>query len=145
MKFFNSPVILIAIFTVTTACTTKPSKEAREFQTLFDEVIVIHDEVMPQMGKLNTLGQQLKKEADTTTAAYTEAAEGLKKSHKVMMDWMKDFSEKFPYDDAPLKDKTPEEITQKIALLKSEKEEMSELRDLVNQSIEKAERLLEKK
>lgn len=145
MKFFNSPAILIAVFAIFTACSTKPSKEAQEFQTLFDEVIAVHDEVMPKMGKLNALGQQLKRETDTTTTAYTEAAEGLQKSHKAMMDWMKDFSEKFPYESSPLKDKTSEEIAQKVTLLKAEKDEVHELRDLINQSIEKAERLLEKK
>ncbi|UGU16929.1 hypothetical protein LS482_03415 [Sinomicrobium kalidii] len=145
MKFFNFSALSVLAVAIFAACTTKPSKEAQEFRSLYDEVIVVHDEVMPKMGKLNTLGQRLKKETDTTAVAYHEAAEGLKKSHTAMMDWMKDFSEKFPYEDAPLKDKSTEEIAEKITLLKTEKAEVSDLRDLINRSIEKAERLLEKK
>ncbi len=125
------------------ACNTRTSKEAETYNKLFDEVITVHDEIMPAMGKLNSLSKKLKQEAGSTGSSGI--LDSLQMSHKAMMDWMKDFSEKFPYGEFNPKDKTTEEITAKINILEEEKNEVYELRELISQSIEKAEKLLSEK
>lgn len=144
MRSFRLYAILFTVFTTVVACNTKPPKEAEEYHKLFDEVIAVHDEIMPEMMKLNSLAGKLKKETDATNT-HSGILDSLEMSHKAMMDWMKDFSEKFPYDEFNPKDKTPEEITDKVNILKEEKDEVYALRDLIYQSIEKAEKLLNEK
>ena len=65
----------------------------------------------------------------------------LKDAYDFMMNWMSDFSEKFPYEE---KDKkfTPEELAKKLRVLKEEEIEVQEMRDQINASIVKAENLL---
>ncbi|MGS2762000.1 hypothetical protein [Sinomicrobium sp. M5D2P9] len=144
MRSFRLYTILITVFTTVVACNTKPSEEAEAYHKLFDEVIAVHDEIMPEMGKLNSLSKKLKQEADSVNT-HSGILDSLEMSYKAMMDWMKDFSEKFPYGEFNPKDKTREEITAKVNILEEEKNEVYELRELINQSIEKAEKLLNEK
>ncbi|MGS2740642.1 hypothetical protein [Sinomicrobium sp. M5D2P17] len=143
MRSLRLYAILFMVIAMAIACNTKPSKEAEAYNKLFDEVITVHDEIMPAMGKLNSLSKRLKQEADSTNSSGV--LDSLEMSHKAMMDWMKDFSEKFPYGEFNPKDKTPEEITAKVNILEEEKNEVYELHELINQSMEKAEKLLNAK
>ena len=67
----------------------------------------------------------------------------LKQAHELMMTWMKDFGEKFPN---ALVDTTysKEEYEKREPILSAEKEEVKEMKDRVNKSIEKAQELLTK-
>ena len=107
-----------------------------------EEVMAIHDEVMPKMGKLGKLVGQLKPMADSLGAESPQAMamRDLQIANKSMMDWMQDFGNRFD----------SEEIMEGKALtaekqkwLNEEEEKVKNVKEQINSSIEKAEALLE--
>ena len=123
--------------------TQKPSKEKARYDESIDEILEVHDEVMPKMGELSSLIEQTEAKIDTTDLGgkYKAVNQELKEAHDFMMNWMKDFGEKFPN---ALKDTTysSEEYNKREPLLKEEKEEVREMKDRVNESIKNAKDLL---
>ncbi|GAA4274942.1 hypothetical protein U6A24_12515 [Aquimarina gracilis] len=119
------------------------SEEEQKFDALMENVISIHDEVMPKMGEISSLIKDLEPKIDTTQTgkSYAKAQQDLKDSYDFMMTWMSDFSEKFPHDEGEMETK---DISSQIKLLKEEEVEVRELRDQINSSIDNAKRLLEK-
>jgi hypothetical protein len=106
------------------------------------EVMEIHDEVMPKMGKLGSLvGELNSKENDSTEIGrqYREARIDLQEANEAMMDWMQNFGNRF----------TPDEILngaelseQKKQWLDEEEEKVKALKEQISTSIENAENLL---
>ncbi|HIB38573.1 hypothetical protein [Mesonia sp.] len=123
--------------------TPKPSKEKIHYDESIDEILAVHDEVMPKMGELSSLIEKTETKIDTTIDGkrFKVVNQELKDAHDFMMTWMKDFGEKFPN---ALKDTTyaSEEYKKREPLLKEEKEEVREMKDRVNSSIKSAEKLL---
>jgi uncharacterized protein len=143
MKTLKAIVLsLILVFTV--SCDKKPSKEALEFNNAFKEVMAVHDEVMPKMNEMGKLSTELKAKVDTTAVGktYQKALDSLGNAHKVMMKWMEDFSNKFPYAEDRLKGKSTEEILEDIEALKNEKRKVDDVRNSVNGSINNAKAVL---
>ncbi|MFH6603354.1 hypothetical protein ACEZ3G_07695 [Maribacter algicola] len=105
------------------------------------EIIAIHDEVMPKMSRFGKLVSELSSKEDSTEMGlkYREAREDLQTAHKAMMDWMKDFGNKFHYEEIH-KGKALSEEKQK--LLDAEEKKIKEVADAINSSLEKAENLL---
>ncbi|BFP41536.1 hypothetical protein FGF1_23810 [Flavobacteriaceae bacterium GF1] len=106
-------------------------------------VMAIHDEVMPKMGKLGKLVGELKSKVDTTETGkqYEVAMKDLQDAHDSMMDWMRGFGDRFDSDEI-LKGK---ELTpQKQKWLDEEEEKVKAMREQINSSIERAEALLGK-
>jgi len=108
-------------------------------------VIDVHDEVMPKMGTISSLIKELEPKIDTTATgvSYATAQKDLKKSYDHMMDWMSDFSTKFPHGEENNADDI-EKFTAKMEILKEEKVEVNELKNQINSSIETAQKLLGK-
>ncbi|AKA34770.1 hypothetical protein VC82_1127 [Flagellimonas lutaonensis] len=107
------------------------------------EVMAIHDEVMPKMSKLGKLVAELKTKVDTTETGrqYEAAMKDLQAAHKAMMDWMQGFGDRFDSDEILNgKELTP----QKQQWLDEEEEKVKALREQINLSIERAEKLLKK-
>ena len=105
--------------------------------------MAIHDEVMPKMGKLGKLVAELKNKVDTTETGqqYEAAMKDLQAAHKSMMDWMREFGERFDSDEILNgKELTPK----KQEWLDEEEEKVKALREQINSSIEHAEELLKK-
>ncbi|MBQ4822444.1 hypothetical protein [Aquimarina sp. MMG016] len=119
------------------------SKEEQEFDTLMQQVIDVHDEVMPKMGEMSTMIKDLESKIDTTDAgkSYAKAQKGLKDSYDFMMEWMGDFSDKFPYEKKDEK-LSPEELASQMKILLEEEIEVKKMRDQVNSSIQHAQELL---
>jgi len=72
-----------------------------DVQKLYDEVMVIHDEVMPEMGTIHNLKKKLKKvlkdpEAEFDAKMINEQITALDYADDSMMDWMHQF--KVPKD-----------------------------------------------
>ncbi len=78
------------------------SPEQQEVSNLEDQVIEVHDQVMPQMGTLMTLKEQLEAKNETLQSAGTAEAEDqvivnslvieqLDLAHEGMMSWMRSF------------------------------------------------------
>ena len=143
MKYLYTIIVSLVLVLYLTSCGNQLSKAEQEFDATMQNVIDAHDEVMPKMGNINSLIQQLESKIDTTTTgqAHQKVQKDLKDAYDFMMNWMEDFSEKFPYEE---KDKkfTPEELAKKLRVLKEEEIEVQEMRDQINTSILKAENLL---
>ncbi|WP_298549050.1 hypothetical protein [uncultured Aquimarina sp.] len=121
------------------------SKEEQEFDALMQKVIDVHDEVMPKMGTMSSLIKDLEPKIDTTATgkSYATAQKDLKDSYDFMMDWMGDFSNKFPHGEENTT-KDIEKFTAKMKMLQEEELEVKKLRDQINSSINNAKKLLEK-
>ena len=143
MKALKALVLsLILVFTV--SCGKKPSKETLEFNRVFNDVMAVHDEVMPKMNEMGKLSTELKAKIDTTTAGkiYQKALDSLGSAHTNMMRWMEDFSNKFPYSEDRLKGKSIEDILNDTELLKNEKTKIDAVRNALNGSINNAKNVL---
>lgn len=119
----------------------KEVKKAPEGPTQMEQVMAIHDEVMPKMGKLGKLVGQLKSKADTTAVGqeYETAMRDLQSAHKSMMDWMRDFGDRFDSDEIMNGKELSE---QKQIWLDEEEAKVKALKEQINGSIERAEALL---
>ncbi|UZO80362.1 hypothetical protein NBT05_15570 [Aquimarina sp. ERC-38] len=121
----------------------QPSKKEQQFDQLMNEVIAVHDEVMPKMTDMSQLISELKQKTDTTATglAYGEAKDDLEASYDFMMEWMRDFSDKFPPEEV-VTEKDEELFNKKLQMLEEEKVEVTLLKDQINTSIENAKALL---
>ena len=106
-----------------------------------EEVMAIHDEVMPKMGKIGSLVAALRKkiDADQGSAIDKKAMEDLQDAHKTMMDWMQGFGDKFDSDEI-LNGKTL--TLAKLKSLDEEEKKVKIVKEKINTSIAKAEALL---
>ncbi|MEB8328529.1 hypothetical protein OO009_04110 [Flavobacteriaceae bacterium KMM 6897] len=137
-----SAIILAFIFSIV-FISCKEEKKVPNKNTQMKEVMAVHDELMPKMGKIGRLVGELNKLEDSTEAGlvYKEAKIDLQEANKAMMDWMKELGDRFDYEEI-LKGK---ELTeQKQEWLNEEEEKVKVLKEKINGSIERAEKLLEK-
>ena len=107
-----------------------------------DEVMVVHDEVMPRMGEIHKLGKELKKvvknnsvENDSILNEIKNTIKYLESADDGMMDWMHEYSRPSKLR----KDKTHEEI---LAYLDEEMKKVEKVKYDINTSIENAQKLL---
>ena len=136
-KYFFSIIAIIGL--LFTSC--KEEKKAPEKRTQMQEVMAVHDEVMPKMSTIGTLISTLKPKIDTTATGmqYEAAVKDLQNANTAMMDWMHGFGNSFDSDEIlDGKKLTPE----KQALLDIEEEKVNEVANLMNTSIANAEALL---
>ncbi len=126
----------IALITFFTSC--KEEKESSQMK----EVMAVHDEVMPKMGQLGKLVGELKGiENDSTEIGkqYKEARIALQDANEAMMDWMKNFGDRFTSDEIL---KGADLSEQKLQWLDEEEENVKALQEQINSSIENAQGLL---
>ncbi len=134
-------LFISAAFLFFAAC----KQEAKEKPSLsaMQNVMAVHDELMPKMGTIGKLVAELNTKADSTEAGmpYEAAKKDLQTAHKSMMDWMRGFGDRF----------SPDEIMngkmltmEKQQWLAEEEVKIKAVREQFSTSIEKAEKLLEK-
>ena len=133
-----SRLILVLAIIMGTAYSCKESKQD---SSQMKKVLAIHDEVMPKMGTIGSLISTLDEKISEgdTTEQYATARQDLKAAHKSMMDWMKNFGERFDGDEI-MKGKSLTE--EKQQWLDEEEVKVKALRDQINTSIKNAEDLL---
>ncbi|WP_372973649.1 hypothetical protein [Muriicola sp.] len=133
------PIILILSFFLIFSCKTENKKPDQP--TKMQEVIAIHDEVMPKMSDISKLVAELKPMADSTEAGmkYMTAMKDLQAAHRSMMDWMQGFGSRFDSDEILNGKELSEE---KRTWLLEEEQKVIQLREDINGSIERAETLL---
>ncbi|MEM6892555.1 MAG: hypothetical protein AAF554_02625 [Bacteroidota bacterium] len=133
--------VITILFLVTVFCIGCKDAKKEEELTQMEQVMAIHDEVMPKMGRLGELVGQLKEKVDTTEAGkqYEAAMLDLQKSNEDMMQWMMGFGDRFDSEEI-LEGKTLTD--QKKAWLAEEEVKVMKLKETINQNIEKAEMLL---
>lgn len=142
-------LVTVFIFTLS-ACKTEPKTPKK---TQMQEVMDVHDAVMPKMGSIGRLVKelgikrdslkmikvQLEGSHETELVLMTQGIDSLQNAYKQMMDWMKDFGSQF----------TAEEILKGKALTKDKKaalfleaKKVGAMEASVNGSILNAEELL---
>lgn len=103
-----------------------------ENRLLAVEVMAVHDEAMAKMGYMHELKLGLKEKGkDLSKGEVAAAIDSLQKAHKAMMEWMRSY--KPPKTDA--------EFESARNYLLEEKEKITEVGRLINESIEQAEKL----
>ncbi|MFK7812633.1 MAG: hypothetical protein AB8B59_09075 [Maribacter sp.] len=139
MKKF-SQIVVALVFILTLGC--KAEKKASKESNQMEEVMAVHDEVMPKMGKIGRLVADLKKRIDTDKggAAEKKAMEDLQEAHKTMMDWMKGFGDRFDSDEIM---NGKELSKEKKQWLNEEEEKVKVVKEKINTSIANAEALLQ--
>ncbi len=138
-KFLFLSVFVISIAFL--AC--KQEKKAPEGPSQMESVMAIHDEVMPKMGTIGKLVGELKEKVDTTEMGqkYEVAMKDLQEANMAMMDWMKDFGDRFNSDEILNGKELTEEKQQ---WLDEEEEKVKVVKEKINGSIERAKALLAK-
>ncbi|MCC5930207.1 MAG: hypothetical protein JJU28_13245 [Cyclobacteriaceae bacterium] len=123
-----------------------PDKKAEDRDALYKSMMQVHDEVMPEMGTISNLQKQIKEKlegldenAENYEAEKSELEDlhqDLKNAHDGMMMWMRQLKrgndlEQMPHDEV-------------VAYLKDEYEKISEVKDMMLQSINDAKNYLNK-
>ncbi|NNJ88081.1 MAG: hypothetical protein HKP53_01655 [Eudoraea sp.] len=136
---FKTATVILSLFLIFVSCKSEPKKE--EGPSQMEEVMAIHDEVMPKMGNISSLIADLKPKVDSTEAGkeYLKAMQDLQGAHRSMMDWMKGFGERFDHEEIM---NGKELNAEKQAWLLEEEVKVKELREQINTSIANAERVL---
>jgi hypothetical protein len=93
-------VLLVVVLSTFVSCVDKENK----LEKLHSEVMVVHDEIMPQSAELNRLKRQLKSYNNIVADENTELKDSLlngilllSKSEDLMMDWMENY--KYPNEE----------------------------------------------
>lgn len=141
MQYYKILYIFILGSIFTMACQSGKSNDAEdtEVENLYEEVMYIHDDVMPKISLIQELQGKIKArqeqgEPDTTMqTAYKDALLALNTAEQAMWDWMHAFSDNYG------KATTKEE---KMAFLHEEKITITDVRDKMLNSISQAEELL---
>lgn len=136
----NTLILLVcSVLVLTTAC--KEEKKADEGPSQMEQVLAVHDEVMPKMKTIGNLVGELKSKVDSTAMGqqYEVAMKDLQNAHKSMMDWMQNFGTRFDQDDIRMKKELTE---QKQQWLDEEELKVKALKEEINGSIARAEALL---
>ncbi|WP_318310633.1 hypothetical protein [Flagellimonas crocea] len=117
------------------------SKAQTESAAQMEKIIAIHDEVMPKMRDIGKLVGELKPKVDSTAMGkqYEVAMKDLQDAHKTMMDWMREFGDRFDYSETM---EGKELSEQKQQWLDEEEEKVKVVKEKINGSIERAEKLL---
>ncbi len=134
-------ILICSILFLSFSC--KEEKKAPEGASQMDEVMAIHDEVMPKMGTIGKLVGDLKAKVDTTEMGhkYEVAMKDLQDANTAMMDWMKDFGDRFNHEEI-LEGKALS--AEKQEWLDEEEEKVKVVKEKINGSIARAEALLSK-
>lgn len=115
--------------------------EVKIEQKLFDEVMLVHDEMMPKMENLMQLKGLLTEKSDSLRELANEAVADslmskvnqLKEADDAMMGWMRQF-------DIKMKDMTHEE---KVEYLTTQKQQMDSVKVLMVAAMQEAEKALD--
>ncbi len=142
MKKILFMATMACLLFIASSCQSDDPNHIKE-EALKDELMVIHDEVMPKMGEVNKLRNELvtlSEKSNTTDslaiASIKETIQYLEQADEGMMDWMGEFKRPSKLR----KSKTHEEI---LAYLEDEKQKVQKVKEDINGSIEAAVAILE--
>ena len=112
---------------------------------LYEQVMAVHDEIMPKMGAIMKYKKQLNKKIDTLIeegndanadkiAELTQAIADLDNSHEEMMNWMREFDNDF-------EGMVNEEV---MEYLNNQKKKIENVGKVTNSALSNAEKILAK-
>ncbi len=138
MKTISGFLFLLLVLVACNKGAQTPSESVTEDspnQILYDQVMDVHDEVMPKMDEIMKLKRELQEEIANTPDMVVERKQQLEKiisnldsASNSMMDWMHKFN--------PLPDTVDQEKAR--AYLEGEMERVKNVKTLMLESIEKA-------
>jgi len=145
----------LIIFLFTIGCHNNQYKESRE---IYKESIAIHDEVMPLMGEIMMLQKELKesiltvKDDPDKVKKINQAISDLESAHDGMMIWMRKLKsipnehenghgDHNHHTEHETNNLPPEEM---LVLQKTQKDEITSVKEAILESIEEARRILKK-
>jgi uncharacterized protein YcfL len=142
LNFAMQKAVLI-FFSLIILIGCKSDEKKPKALTQMQEVMAVHDDVMPKMGTLNSLINQLTEKAvDSEVKSQLEnAIVDLKSANDGMMQWMQRFTDSFTYEEIS---KAASLSKEKQLLLDQEEVKIKEVSDQINNSIEAARKLLAK-
>jgi len=126
---------LVSLFTLL-VFSCKPDLSNPEVEKLYKEVMVIHDEVMPEISTIHKLKKKIRK-SDGESEVSLSLIKELDDADESMMSWMSDFGKFRSMDDASSEEK--------IAYLNSEKKKISEVSRIMKKAIADGENYLKSK
>ena len=140
-NFIMKKHILLSVSLITLLFFSCKDNEKNEASTQMQQVMAVHDEVMPKMNTISKLISQVdaKIQAGDSTETYIKASQDLKDANKAMFDWMKGFTDRFDREEI-MNGKALSDEKQKF--LDEEETKAKALRDQMNTSIKNAEALL---
>ncbi|MGC1514071.1 MAG: hypothetical protein WA810_00725 [Maribacter sp.] len=136
----NLLYLFAALLFAFNSCKTEKKEEG---PSQMQQVMAIHDEVMPKMGTIGKLVGKLKPMADSLglDSPQGKAMVDLQEANKAMMDWMQDFGNTFDSDEIL----NGKELTEtKKEQLDEEEQKIKKVKEAINTSIERAQALIEK-
>jgi ABC-type lipoprotein release transport system permease subunit len=117
-------VILTLIILGVYSCDTSKKEKTRDLKALKEEVLAVHDEVMPKMGELRKVEKALKKLLDEESIEmaeeYQAASENLASANESMMVWMRGFDPNFTGSEEEIE----RYLYEQLAAIKQVKEDM---------------------
>lgn len=134
-------ILIFSLAIIALACGRFSSSELSEQQALWDEVMKVHDEVMPKMGLITNAEKELKVAAkelpENLNASEIDEIQGyLTKSEEEMWTWMHDLQK---LEDLQA-NKTHEEI---IEYLNEQKKSIDQVKFNMELSVKKANKMVE--
>lgn len=140
-----SHLLVFILFGLMMSCADSTPKEVAAFDQKMDETITIHDEVMPEMSKINKLIIQLEAQKDSTNLEkYQPAIEDLKTGHDKMMSWMKSFGDEFSKTEINqgIQLKDVDSLKQRLKELEKSYKDAEAMQNHIQEAIRNAETLL---
>lgn len=130
-------ILLLSAFTIVVSACNNQSESHNQERKLIEDVMAVHDEVMPKGDELMSLKSSLDSVAKVSpdSLAALEIVSALDSADNQMSDWMA------AYNPDLVKGKSHEEV---IKYFEGEKAKITEVKNLTNASIEKAKKFLSK-
>ena len=132
----------LLIFSLLVLSCNQTAKQQAAEQQLWDEVMAVHDEVMPKMGEINQLGRDLRAKSEGLDSTLTDqrnqimaGISALEQADEGMMSWMSAIE---PLDELR-ESKTHEQI---LAYLKEEQQKIAKVKEDMLKSMEEGKKLL---
>jgi hypothetical protein len=141
LYIYSILALLGLAMTITTSCNESQEvteSEDAQVEALYEEVMYIHDDVMPKMAAINHFQEEIKTllaneeilKDDTKSTQLKSMLRDLNDAEKAMWDWMHNFSDR--YGQANTKN-------DKLDYLAKEKEQITTVREVMLVSIKNAE------
>lgn len=127
------------------SCGDSKPKEVEQFNQKMDQTIAIHDEVMPEMTKINQLIGKLEAKMDSNNIEkYKPAIKDLKTGHDKMMTWMREFGDEFSKTEINqgIQLKDMDSLKSRLKALDISYKQAEDMRNHIQEAISNAELLL---
>lgn len=135
-------ILLCAILAFASCKNETKKEESAQGAEKMQEVVAVHDEMMPKMTTIGKLSGELKERLDAEVmkdSAKIEAMDDLKEAHNAMMDWMRNFGNDFTFEEINKSKSLSEE---KMETLDEYEVSVQKMKEKMNTAIENARQVL---